>query len=124
MKYFTGPFVTLAMIISCSAIAEHADAGKRFAYDQRRIVVEYHDLDLSNPAEARVFLDRIKTGVAKACERMPLGEGTSAGKDRQRCLQETETTSMASIKASLSIDAGALATHISDTRKNVIAAGE
>jgi UrcA family protein len=124
MKYFTGPFVTLVMIISHPALVEHADAGKGFAYDQRRIAVEYHDLDLTNPAEARVFLDRIKRGVAKACERMPLGEGTSAGKDRQRCLQETGTTSMASIKASLNIGAEALATHTNDTRKNVIATGE
>jgi UrcA family protein len=63
--------------------------------------VSYADLNLSNPADARTMLHRIRQGAASVCAAVPGGSGTSISAIDQfnACYRTTVSRAVASLGA-------------------------
>lgn len=106
-------FTTLAVITITSALfgastgvlAEGNQAGN---YDEQTRVVKFGDLDLVNPTDAQVLLQRLQSAARHACERSDLSTDRF-GSDRAQCRAAGYQDAVAQIDNQFDIDIEAIA---------------
>ena len=72
-------------------------------YDARTKVVEFADLDVGNPNDAQVLLQRLQDAAEKTCNRVGWSQDP-VGKDRARCEKSAYQDAVAQIDGHFNID--------------------
>jgi UrcA family protein len=73
------------------------------AYDARTKVVEFADLNVGNPNDAQVLLQRIQSAAEKTCNRARWSQDP-VGSDRARCEKSAYQDAVAQIDGRFNID--------------------
>ena len=85
---------------SASVLAEGNQSG---IYDARTKVVEFADLNVGNPNDAQVLLQRLQSAAEKTCYRVGWSQDR-LGSDRARCEKSAYKDAVAKIDGKFNID--------------------
>ena len=85
---------------SASVLAEGNQSG---IYDARTKVVEFADLNVGNPNDAQVLLQRLQSAAEKTCYRVGWSQDR-IGSDRARCEKSAYQDAVAQIDGHFNID--------------------
>ena len=98
-------FTSVLFGASTGVLAEDNEAGN---YDVKTKVVEFGDLNLANPSDAQVLLQRLQSAAEHTCERSDLSTDRF-GSDRARCRAAGYQDAVALIDNQFDIDIEAIA---------------
>jgi UrcA family protein len=105
--------LTLATALGLVSLGNTVQARERgwrgFDYDALSKLVQFRDLDLAEPAEARQLLQRVESASRKVCRRNHEMRDLQAAKDRDACVRASYTAAIADINRAHRVDLEAVA---------------
>jgi UrcA family protein len=123
MKYFTGSILLFALALSGSGVllAAGIEDSRYSLIDKKSAVVRYSDLNLLNPADAKILLRRVEELASELCERQSDIRQLNAIRDQKRCIEESYKKALAAINRQAGVDTKAVAARTTGSAEIVVA---
>ena len=110
MKTFTQITTTvLTAVVLSSAVQAQNENFSGLNYDTKSMSISLLDTNLTNPVEAKNFLDQLRRTVSRVCSRNESRGRIAADRDRDNCVKNTFTRTVASINTAQGFDVEAIA---------------
>jgi UrcA family protein len=120
MKTFTQITTTvLTAVVLSSAVQAQNENFSGLNYDTKSMSISLLDTNLTNPVEAKNFLDQLRRTVSRVCSRNESRDRLAADRDRDNCVNNTFTRTVASINTTQGFDVEAIAA-IADQPANIV----
>ena len=95
--------ITLTGVLLGASASVLAEGNQSGIYDARTKVVEFADLNVGNPNDAQVLLQRLQSAAEKTCYRVGWSQDR-LGSDRARCEKSAYQDAVAQIDGHFNID--------------------
>ena len=120
MKLLFSSAIALVIVAgSTTAAPAEVQSNLRFTSDGPTATVNFADLNLASPGDAKILLDRIHVTARRVCLHANPGNWLEALQDQRRCLGESYNNGIAIINSQRGIDVEALAARASTSREVV-----